>query len=91
MDELVQAAIITPIDQSLMIDCPITGKPEVTITWYKSGVLIDGDPDFFVLQNGSLHSPKAQQKDQGSYFCEGKNSLGLARSPNISITIASKC
>ena len=82
--------ITTPLDQPMVIDCPITGKPKVSVSWFKEGASTDNFDSFLVLQNGSLHSPRATLQDAGWYYCEGENVLGVARSPNITVIIASK-
>ena len=90
MEEIAITGLTTALGQPMVLDCPVAGKPKVTITWYKEGITIDYFPSFLVLQNGSLNSPNATLDDAGWYYCEGVNTLGLARSPNITVIIASK-
>ncbi|XP_052790482.1 cell adhesion molecule DSCAM-like [Mya arenaria] len=78
--------VITPLGQPLILDCPVTGKPAVTVTWYKDEIQLGGD--FFTLKNNSLHRPMLISGDEGNYTCQGVNGLGLARSPNISVMLA---
>lgn len=82
--------VTTPLDQPMIIDCPVTGKPRVQISWFKDGLSIDNFDSFLVLQNGSLHNPTTRLEDGGIYYCEGENVLGVAKSSNITMIIASK-
>ncbi|WAR31029.1 DSCAM-like protein [Mya arenaria] len=34
--------VITPLGQPLILDCPVTGKPAVTVTWYKDEIQLGG-------------------------------------------------
>ncbi|XP_053381258.1 hemicentin-1-like isoform X2 [Mercenaria mercenaria] len=88
IDELVNANVTAALSQPLLLDCPITGKPQVDVAWYKGNTPVSEIADFFVLMNGSLHRPFTQLSDEGQYVCEGTNPLGIARTPSISVTIA---
>lgn len=88
MEELLETNITKPLGQPMLIGCPITGKPQVEISWFKDGSPLSEVDDFFVLMNGSLQRPHTKESDGGQYFCEGKNPLGFARTPSIYITIA---
>ncbi|KAL4218915.1 hypothetical protein ACF0H5_021503 [Mactra antiquata] len=88
MEEMVVSSMIASINQPILIDCPIRGKPQVEFSWYKDGELLNGSPDFFILRNGSLHKSDTQAADGGLYNCHGTNPLGFAQSPNINLTIA---
>ena len=74
----------------MVLDCPVTGKPKVSVSWFKDNQSIDNFDSFLLLQNGSLYNPKGRVEDEGVYYCEGENALGVARSPNITVIIASK-
>jgi hypothetical protein len=74
----------------MLLVCPVAGKPQVEVMWFKNGVSLAGIPGFFVLMNGSLQQTQTELSDEGLYTCEGKNRLGFIRSPNISLTVASK-
>ncbi|XP_052221507.1 cell adhesion molecule DSCAM-like isoform X2 [Dreissena polymorpha] len=87
MEDMVITEVITPLAQPMIIDCPISGKPAVTVKWFKNDAPVDGTTNFFTLKNNSLHRPLTVLADEGRYFCEGTNSLGLIRSPNVTVTL----
>ncbi len=63
----------------IVIDCPVTGVPTPTITWYKDGVEIfaDNDPGLRILSGGRrLEIMEADLMDTGSYKCVPKNPAG---------------
>ena len=90
MDNFVRTNVTSALNQPLLLDCPVTGKPKVDIAWFKDGEPVNQIGDYFILMNGSLHRPLAQLTDGGEYICEGTNPLGVAQSPIIFVTIASK-
>jgi hypothetical protein len=91
IDGHLQTNVTTALNQPMLLDCPIMGKPKVDIAWFRNGEAVSQIGDFFILMNGSLHRPISQLTDGGEYICEGTNTLGVARTPSISVTIASKC
>ena len=90
MEDIAITGLTTAHGQPMIIDCPVAGKPKVVITWFKDEISIDNFPSFLLLQNGSLYSPMTTLEDEGLYYCEGTNILGSARSPNITVIIASE-
>eukprot|EP00105_Crassostrea_gigas_P005181 XP_011418682.1 PREDICTED: protein sidekick-1 isoform X2 [Crassostrea gigas] len=84
-----QRNIIIPKDQPFVFNCPIIGYPTPAITWQKGQVpLRSNTTDHTLLSNGSLFFPSFQLTNQGYYICEGKNILGMDRSPDIVLQAA---
>lgn len=91
IDDTFETNVTAPLNQPLLLDCPILGKPQVEVTWFKDNSPVNEVGDFYILINGSLHRPSTQESDEGLYICEGTNPLGFVRSPSIYLTVASEC
>ncbi|XP_052788091.1 hemicentin-1-like [Mya arenaria] len=66
-------------DNTLYLDCPVTGIPRPDVLWYKNGEIISPQLD----QNLRLHADgrrlqiiSARVSDTGSYVCVGENLAG---------------
>ncbi|VDM44481.1 unnamed protein product [Toxocara canis] len=64
--------------RSIYLECPVTGIPQPTVTWYKEGNPIDlSDERILLDQNnqtfGILH---VEVVDQGRYYCVAENKGG---------------
>ena len=91
MEGHVVTTVITALGQTMVLNCPVTGKPAVTVKCqFKDDFPLDGSQEFFTLKNNSLQRPITILPDEGRYMCEGTNGLGVARSPSIAVTLASK-
>lgn len=80
-------------DTPFTLHCKAEGSPEPKIGWYK-----DGEPLAFetghqmLLPSGNLFFLKVRhsrrESDAGIYWCEAKNELGVARSQNATLRVA---
>ena len=67
------------LDDKLVINCPVTGKPIPKITWYKDNNPLQPitDENLKLYDGGSrLKITKTQISDGGMYRCEGSNVAG---------------
>ena len=61
----------------IIIECPATGTPLPTITWYKDDVELTGDEiGIQYLGDGSLEIFSAKAGDSASYTCIATNVAG---------------
>uniref|UniRef100_F1KPK8 Hemicentin-2 n=1 Tax=Ascaris suum TaxID=6253 RepID=F1KPK8_ASCSU len=68
------------VGRSIYLECPVTGIPQPTVTWYKEGNLIDAGDDRIILDqnNQTFGILYVQIADQGRYFCVAENKGGKA-------------
>ncbi|KAH7673288.1 Immunoglobulin I-set domain containing protein, partial [Aphelenchoides avenae] len=59
-------------NNTLVLSCPVTGKPEPTITWLKDGEKLPN------ALSSEYVVPKVQSAHSGRYTCEAKNDAGTA-------------
>lgn len=84
--------------QPATLECRAEGHPPPVISWYKDGLPLAhgsaGGPRRVLLPAGGLFFLRAtharRDTDQGVYFCEATNRLGVARSGNATLTVAGK-
>ncbi|NXO39218.1 HMCN1 protein, partial [Locustella ochotensis] len=68
------------INTSALLECAAEGVPAPRITWRKDGVVIAGNNSrYWVLEDGSLHIPRAQVADTGRFLCMATNAAGSER------------
>ncbi|KAL5283798.1 NEGR1 family protein [Megaselia abdita] len=66
------------------LECKVKGYPSVSISWYKSGVQLQGGEKYEILTtdnsyestNSVLTISQVCNKDYGDYFCNATNKLG---------------
>uniref|UniRef100_A0A914RG71 Ig-like domain-containing protein n=1 Tax=Parascaris equorum TaxID=6256 RepID=A0A914RG71_PAREQ len=74
----------TAIENStVLLSCPVTGKPEPTIEWYRDGELLKPENITRRIRSGRLEGNdlrivRIQVGDTGRYTCEARNKAGLA-------------
>lgn len=84
------STVMSPQGFPLTLNCAIGGFPRPVITWYKLQNRIVSDSRISVLSNGSLSFVSLTTIDQGYYYCEGKNYLGLVRVAEIYVQVSCK-
>ena len=82
-------------NEPVTLNCAATGDPPPTIEWYKDGKHIHKTPAARIVQlSGSLFFLRTQHSkydnDSGVYWCLARNSVGIVRSKNATLKIASK-
>ena len=76
--------------------CSFTGDPTPEVTWYRDGEALEPRGHRLVLPDGALFFLRVSQGrgrnggDAGTYWCVARNSLGVARSRNATLTVACK-
>eukprot|EP00794_Sanderia_malayensis_P015842 gene15842-17438_t len=81
--------VVAPRDQPFTWQCIIRGVPQPVIKWYKNGQLVLNDTNRFVLTTGSLHFVSVREEYNGTYTCQGSNSLGtITSNPPVVFLIA---
>lgn len=70
-------------NNTLVLSCPVTGKPEPTITWLKDGEKLPN------ALSSEYVIAKVQAADSGRYTCEAKNDAGTAEQ-DINVDVMSK-
>ncbi|XP_060552023.1 hemicentin-1-like isoform X2 [Ruditapes philippinarum] len=67
------------LNQSLIINCLVEGKPSPTIIWYKNGIQLDASvqPRYEILSSGrQLRVKQAQVSDTATFQCLAENKAG---------------
>ncbi|KAL4218919.1 Hemicentin-1 [Mactra antiquata] len=67
------------LNQSIVINCQVEGKPSPVITWYKNGIQLDASkhPRYEILSTGrQLRVKNAQLSDTAIYQCSAENKAG---------------
>ncbi|KAG5270363.1 hypothetical protein AALO_G00191800 [Alosa alosa] len=59
---------------NLMLDCPVTGVPQPTVSWHKKEGALNGNARLFV--NGSLLLQNVTLQNYGTYSCVAANPIG---------------
>ena len=58
--------------------------------WYHNGQPITYDQNRMKLASGSLHFVSVREEYNGSYVCEGSNTLGKISSQSVAFVVACK-
>ena len=69
------------LGQNVSLICSASGSPTPAITWFRNGMLIDGE--IFP----SLNFPSLSPEDRGFYFCMANNTVGSIRSDTVLVSI----
>ena len=83
--------------------CAVDGQPQPEVTWYRDGEALEPRGHRLVLPDGALFflrvtqgrnngggSGRNNNGDAGTYWCVARNSAGMARSRNATLTVACK-
>ncbi|XP_022099227.1 hemicentin-2-like isoform X2 [Acanthaster planci] len=69
--------------------CAAHSDQPVTYTWSRGGQPLNGQPNYNVLSNGTLHILSVGQSDVGSYTCQARTSRGeIVTSGEALLTLA---
>lgn len=84
---------IVPRNSPFTLNCKAEGSPDPKIDWYKDGEPLTIEPGHqMLLPSGNLFflsvAHSRRESDAGVYWCEAKNELGVARSQNASLRVA---
>ncbi|XP_073320635.1 ADAMTS-like protein 3 [Pagrus major] len=66
---------------NLTLDCPVTGVPQPTVTWYRKNGPLDSGAVF--LPSGSLWIRNVSLKNQGIYSCTANNVIGKSTASTV--------
>lgn len=82
-----------PRNQPYTLNCKAEGSPEPKIEWFKDGKKLTIDPARqMLLPTGDLLllsvSYSRRETDGGIYYCEARNELGMAKSRNATLKVA---
>lgn len=80
-------------NQPYTLNCKAKGSPEPKIEWFKDGKKLLIDPTRqMLLPNGDLLllsvTSTRRESDGGIYCCEASNELGVAKSRNATLKVA---
>nr|XP_017207042.1 neural cell adhesion molecule 1-like isoform X1 [Danio rerio] len=78
------------VNQTAIIPCMVTGKPEVEIHWFRNDRMIhdDGRSHLKILPDRTLMIVGIQHEDRGTYICEGKiKGRPITRNLPISVVV----
>ncbi|VDM12701.1 unnamed protein product [Wuchereria bancrofti] len=66
------------VGKSIYLECPVSGIPHPTITWYKNNIPIPTDNDRFAIEqnNQTFGIKEVKVSDQGQFICVVKNKGG---------------
>lgn len=82
-----------PRNQPYTLNCKAEGSPKPKIEWFKDGRKLTVDPSRqMLLPAGDLLvlsvSFTRRETDGGVYYCEARNELGVAKSRNATLKVA---
>lgn len=82
-----------PRNQPYTLNCKAEGSPKPKIEWFKDGRKLTVDPSRqMLLPAGDLLvlsvSFTRRETDGGIYYCEARNELGVAKSRNATLKVA---
>lgn len=86
---------MVPRNDPVTLNCKAEGIPTPTIQWYKDGIPLKILPEShrMILPSGELFFLKVvntrRESDAGIYWCEAKNEVGISRSRNATLQLAS--
>ena len=69
-------------------ECRIRGVPEPAVQWYHNGQAVVYDQNRVKLTSGALHFISVLKQYNGSYVCEGSNTLGKISSQPVAFIVA---
>lgn len=68
------------VNNTVILDCLVSGEPIPQITWLKNGNPFTLTDHMMVTEDGQqLHIERAVVQDAGRYTCEARNSAGETR------------
>lgn len=84
---------VVPRNNPFTLYCKAEGSPDPKIDWYKDGEPLTIEPGRqMLLPSGNLFFLSVTnfrgESDSGVYWCEAKNELGVARSQNATLRVA---
>jgi roundabout, axon guidance receptor 2 len=84
---------VVPRNLPFTLNCKAEGSPEPKIDWYKDGTPLAIEPGHqMLLPSGNLFflsvTHSRRDSDSGVYWCEAKNELGVVRSRNATLRVA---
>ncbi|KAK2711523.1 protein sax-3-like [Artemia franciscana] len=89
--------LIVPRNDPATLQCSADGTPEPEITWYKDGEVVSVAPGDQIshrvaLPGGALFFLRViggrRESDGGTYWCVARNTFGVVRSKNATLTVA---
>ena len=83
-------SVVASRHQPFVWECHIRGVPEPVVQWYHNGQAIIYDQNRVKLASGSLHFISVLEQYNGSYVCEGSNTLGKISSQPVAFVVACK-
>ena len=83
-------SVVASRHQPFIWECRIRGVPEPVIQWYHNGRNVTFDQNRMKLASGSLHFVSVLEQYNGSYVCEGSNTLGKISSQPVAFVVACK-
>ena len=65
----------------LNLTCDVVGSPQPEISWYKDGILLEGERLPYLLLD------EVNIEDRGNYYCNASNSVNTADSHEVVVNI----
>ncbi|XP_071820148.1 contactin-1-like isoform X2 [Apostichopus japonicus] len=84
------ASQIVPLNDRVIFVCEILGDPSPTISWHRNGEDLSSSADgrIMVHPNGTLIYAFVVESDEGTFVCNGTNSLGFVVSDEVTLLTA---